>query len=71
MTKLNDLLKKLKGKKLDKNLVFYSNDKELYNYEFLGVYENEGQIEIYISEKENKVENLLSESEKKWAGISK
>jgi len=52
MTKLNDLLKKLKGKKLDKNLVFYSNDKELYNYEFLGVYENEGQIEIYISEGE-------------------
>ena len=52
MTKLNDLLKILKGKKIDKNLVFYSNDKELYNYEFLGVYENEGQIEIYISEGE-------------------
>ena len=52
MTKLNDLLKKLKGKKLDKNLVFYSNDNDLYNYEFLGVYENEGQIEIYISEGE-------------------
>ena len=49
---LNDLLKKLKGKKLDKNLVFYSNNEELYNYEFLGVYENEGQIEIYIDKGE-------------------
>ena len=50
--KLNDLLKKLKGKELNKDLVFYSNNEELYNYEFLGVYENEGQIEIYISEGE-------------------
>ena len=52
MTKLNDLLKKLKGKELDKDLVFYSNNEELYSYEFLGVYENEGQIEIYIDEGE-------------------
>ena len=48
--KLNDLLKKLKGKKLDKDLVIYSNNKKLYDYEFLGVYENEGQIEINIDE---------------------
>ena len=52
MTKLNDLLKKLKGKELDKDLVFYSNNEELYSYEFLGVYENEGQIEIHIDEGE-------------------
>ena len=57
MTKLNDLLKKLKGKELDKDLVFYSNNEELYSYEFLGVYENEGQIEIHIDEGEKLWQN--------------
>ena len=35
-----------------KNLVFYSNDKELLSYEFIGIYENEGQVEIHFKEGE-------------------
>ena len=30
--------------------IYISNNKKLYDYEFLGVYENEGQIEIHIDE---------------------
>ena len=47
-----DLIKELKKRTKDKNLVFYSNKNKLTNYEFLDVYENEGQVEIHISEGE-------------------
>ena len=39
-----------------KDLVFYSNDKELLSYDFIGIYENKGQIEIHLKEGE-KLEN--------------
>ena len=45
-----ELIKKLKKHNLNKNLVIYSNDNELREYEFLTIYENEGQVEIHISE---------------------
>jgi len=45
-----ELIEKLKKHNLNKNLVIYSNDNELIEYEFLTIYENEGQVEIHISE---------------------
>tara|TARA_Y100000296_G_scaffold7577_1_gene8999 strand:- start:224 stop:661 length:438 start_codon:yes stop_codon:yes gene_type:complete len=53
-----DLIKELNKRTKSKNLVFYSNKNKLTNYEFLDVYENEGQVEIHISEGEN-LEKLL------------
>ena len=47
-----DLIKELNKRTERKNLVFYSNKNKLTNYEFLDVYENEGQVEIHISEGE-------------------
>ena len=47
-----DLIKELNKRTKSKNLVFYSNKNKLTNYEFLDVYENEGQVEIHISEGE-------------------
>ena len=53
--KLKDLIEHIKkyyyGE--EKNCVIYSNKNKLMSYDFLGVYENEKQIEIYISEGEN------------------
>ena len=48
--KIKELIKKLKKNNLDKDVVVYSNEKTLKNYEFLGTYENEGQVEIHIDE---------------------
>ena len=50
--KLQELIKKLYKHTFNKNVVIYSNENKLINYEFLGVYENEGQVEIYINEGE-------------------
>jgi len=50
--KVKDLIKELDKKTRGKDLVFYSNENKLINYEFLGVYENEGQVEIHINEGE-------------------
>ena len=50
--KVKDLLKELDEKTKGKDLVFYSNENKLISYEFLDVYENEGQVEIHISEGE-------------------
>ena len=53
--KLQDLIDYIK--KYDhgdeKKCVIYSNENKLMSYDFLGVYENEGQVEIYISEGES------------------
>jgi len=48
--KHQDKIEKLKKHNLNKNLVIYSNDNELMEYEFLTIYENEGQVEIHITE---------------------
>jgi hypothetical protein len=50
--KVKDLIKELEKRTKGKNLVFYSNENKLISYEFLDVYENEGQVEIHISEGE-------------------
>ena len=48
--KIKELIKELNKHNLNKDVVVYSNEKILKNYEFLGTYENEGQVEIYIDE---------------------
>ncbi len=48
--RIKELIKKLNKHNLDKDVVIYSNEKTLKNYEFLGTYENEGQVEIHIDE---------------------
>ena len=48
--KVKELVKILNKHNLDKHVVVYSNEKTLKNYEFLGTYENEGQVEIHIDE---------------------
>ena len=50
--KLKELIKKLEKYNQDKEVVIYSNETELFEYEFLGVYENEGQVELHINEGE-------------------
>jgi len=47
-----ELIEKLKEHNPNKNLVIYSNDNELMEYDFLGIYENEGQVELHIKEGE-------------------
>ncbi len=53
--KLQDLIDHIKKYDYgdEKNCVIYSNENKLMSYDFLGVYENEGQVEIYISEGES------------------
>tara|TARA_B100002003_G_scaffold216049_1_gene215318 strand:- start:208 stop:438 length:231 start_codon:yes stop_codon:yes gene_type:complete len=48
--RIKELIKKLNKYNLNKDVVIYSNKKTLKNYEFLGTYENEGQVEIHIDE---------------------
>jgi len=50
--KLKELIKKLEKYNQNKQVVIYSNETELFEYEFLGVYENEGQVELHIKEGE-------------------
>ena len=47
-----ELIEKLKEHNPNKNLVIYSNDNELMEYDFLGIYENEGQVELHVKEGE-------------------
>jgi len=47
-----ELIEKLKQHNPSKNLVIYSNDNELMEYDFLGIYENEGQVELHVKEGE-------------------
>ena len=47
-----ELIKELKKRTVDKDIVFYSNKTRLMNYDFIGTYENEGQVEIHINEGE-------------------
>ena len=48
--KVKELIKELNKHNLNKDVVVYSNEKTLKNYEFLRTYENEGQVEIHIDE---------------------
>lgn len=50
--KIKELIKQLKKHDQDKNFVIYSNENHLKDYEFFGVYENNGQVEIHINEGE-------------------
>ena len=47
---LKELIKKLEKYDQNKNVVIYSNESELFEYDFFGIYENEGQIELHINE---------------------
>ena len=59
---VSELINKLKEHDLDKLVVFYrtndnyddvySKDSSLIEYDFLGTYENRGQVEIHINEGE-------------------
>jgi len=49
---LKELIKKLEKYDQNKNVVIYSNESELFEYDFFGIYENEGQIELHINEGE-------------------
>jgi len=50
--KLKELIKKLEKYNQDKDIVIYSNESDLFEYDFFGIYENEGQIELHINEGE-------------------
>jgi hypothetical protein len=45
-------LTKIKKLFQNKDLVIYSNENELKNYELINFYENEGQVEIHVNEGE-------------------
>ena len=48
--KIKELIKKLKEYDFEKEIVIYSCDSDLIQYETLGFYENEGQVELHIDE---------------------
>ena len=48
--KLYELISKLIKHDLNKDVVIYSNESDLIDYEFLGIYENQGQIELHVKE---------------------
>ena len=50
--KIKELIEELKKHDQNKDLVIYSNESDLIEYNFLGVYENEGQVELHIDEGE-------------------
>ena len=50
--KLKELIEKLEKYNQNKDVVIYSNQNDLFEYDFLGIYENEGQIELHIKEGE-------------------
>ena len=47
-----EFIEELKKRTSNKDIVFYSNETRLMNYDFIGVYENEGQVEIHFKEGE-------------------
>lgn len=47
---VKELIEKLKKTEQNKNLVFYSNDEILKSHNFVAVVENDGQVEIMISD---------------------
>ena len=49
---IKELIKKLKKYNQDKNIVIYSNESDLFEYDFFGIYENECQVELHINEGE-------------------
>ena len=48
--KVKELIEKLKKHDLNKDVVIYSNESDLMEYDFLGIYENQGQIELHVKE---------------------
>ena len=50
--KLKELIEKLEKYNQNKNVVIYSNQNDLFEYDFLGIYENEGKIELHVKEGE-------------------
>ena len=50
--KVKDLIELLKQYELNKDLVIYSNETKLKNYDFKGTDENSGQGELYVNEGE-------------------
>tara|TARA_R100000426_G_scaffold2589_4_gene4261 strand:+ start:394 stop:555 length:162 start_codon:yes stop_codon:yes gene_type:complete len=48
--KLKELIKKLEKCDQNKNVVIYSNESDLFEYDFLCIYENEGQVELHVNE---------------------
>ena len=50
--KVKDLIELLNTHDLNKDLVIYSNETKLKNYDLQGTYENEGQVELYVNEGE-------------------
>ena len=50
--KVKDLIELLKQYELNKDLVIYSNETKLKNYDLKGTYENSGQVELYVNEGE-------------------
>jgi hypothetical protein len=47
---VKDLIDLLKQYEPNKDLVIYSNETKLKDYNLQGTYENEGQVELYIDE---------------------
>ena len=50
--KLKQLIEKLEKYNQNKDVVIYSNESDLFEYNFFSIYENEGQIELHINEGE-------------------
>ena len=50
--KVKELIQKLKNCDQNKDVVIYSNENELKNYELINFYENKGQVEIHVNEGE-------------------
>ena len=48
----SESIEKLEKYNQNKDVVIYSNQNDLFEYDFLGIYENEGQIELHIKEGE-------------------
>ena len=49
---IKELIKRLEKYNQHKNVVIYSNESDLFEYDFFGIYENEGQVELHINEGE-------------------
>ena len=48
--KIKDLIEKLKEYDSEKDIVIYSYNSDLIEHGTLGLYENEGQVELHIDE---------------------
>jgi hypothetical protein len=69
--KVKELIQKLKNCDQNKDLVIYSNENELKNYELINFYENEGQVEIHVNEGEvnYRCHYLITTAKLKWPKV--